>query len=115
MNISATNITIHVKQLDAAISFYESIGFRLKNRWDNYCAQLTAEGITIGLHPSSNEEILGSSGTVSIGFTTADFEETKAAMNKLGIKNIYRKEAGGEFIHFTDPDGTALYFIKAKE
>jgi len=25
-----------------------------------------------------------------------------------------RSEEGGQFLHFTDPDGTALYFIKPK-
>jgi len=25
-----------------------------------------------------------------------------------------RSEEGGQFLHFADPDGTALYFIKSK-
>ena len=113
MNIKDSNVTINVKDLSKSISFYESIGFTLKRRWNDHYAQLTASGIIIGLHPTS-EPIPQNSGNVSIGFTTEDFEETKADLNLLGIETIERKEEGGNFIHFNDPDGISLYFIKPK-
>jgi hypothetical protein len=37
------------------IGFYESLGFKLLQRWGDYYAQLTAPGITIGLHPSKDQ------------------------------------------------------------
>lgn len=78
----------------------------------NYYAQLSAPGIDIGLHPADN--LSGNSGNVSIGFTTDNFEETKTALQQLSIVVTERNEEGGQFLHFNDPDGTSLYFIKPK-
>ena len=114
MTIKECNITINVKNLDQSISFYESIGLTAKNRWGNYYAQLTAPGIIIGLHPTSDANLAGNSGNTSIGFTTDDVEEARGLLLKLSIKITDRDEEGGQFIHFNDPDGTALYFIKPK-
>ena len=112
MNIKHANVTVNVKDMDRSIAFYESIGLTVKNRWGHYYAELTAPGISIGLHPS--EDLHGNSGNVSIGFSTDDLEGGKALLEKLSIGMTYRKEEGGEFLHFTDPDGSALYFIKTK-
>ena len=114
MAIKESNITINVKDLNKSVSFYESIGCTIKNRWGNYYAQLTAPGIVIGLHPSSDNNLKGNSGNVSIGFTTDDFEETKSLLQQLSINTTDRQEEGGQFIHFNDPDGISLYFIKPK-
>ncbi len=112
MTIKESNITINVKDLDKSISFYESIGLIVKNRWSNHYAQLTAPGIVIGLHPTSDTNLKGNSGNASIGFTADDFEEAKSLLQKLSVKTTDRQEEGGQFLHFIDPDGTALYFIK---
>ena len=114
MIIKDSNVTINVKHMDAAISFYESIGLAVKNRWGNHYAQLTAPGIVIGLHPIDESNSKGNSGNVSIGFTTDDFAGANSLLQQLHIPFSSRKEEGGEFLHFTDPDGTALYFIKPK-
>jgi len=114
MAIKDSNVTIMVKDMDASISFYESIGLAIKQRWANHYAQLTAPGITIGLHPSEDSNTAKGSGSISIGFTTDNFEETTAQLQKLNINITARNEEGGQFIHFTDPDNTALYFIKPK-
>ena len=114
MEILNSNVTINVKDMDSAISFYLSIGFTLKQRWDNHYAQLTAPGIEIGLHPSNNVNKLDDQKALSIGFTTADFEMTKTELTQLGIPFNERSEEGGDFINFKDPDGTPLYFIKPK-
>ncbi len=111
MTIKESNVTINVKDLDKSISFYESIGLTTKNRWGNHYAQLTAPGIAIGLHPTSNTNLKDNSGNISIGFTTDNFEDVKSLLHKLSIKTTDRQEEGGQFIHFNDPDGTALYFI----
>jgi predicted enzyme related to lactoylglutathione lyase len=70
--------------------------------------------VTTGLHPTDNLHLSGNSGNVSIGFATDDIEETRSSLEKLSIKVTERSEEGGQFLHFTDPDGTALYFIKSK-
>jgi catechol 2,3-dioxygenase-like lactoylglutathione lyase family enzyme len=114
MKIKESNVTINVRDLDNSVSFYQSIGFELKNRWGNHYAQLVAPGITIGLHPTTDDNIAGNSGNVSIGLTTENFEETKLSLQNLSIKITERQESGGEFIHFEDLDGTAIYFIEPK-
>src|ERR1044071_2601232 len=113
MVIKQANVTINVKDMDRSISFYQSIGFSVKNRWGNFYAQLTAPGIVIGLHPTTND-IPGNSGNVSIGFTVDNLDETRSSLQQLSIKTTERSEEGGQFLHFNDPDGTALYFIKPK-
>jgi len=112
MTIKDSNVTIMVKEMDKSILFYQSIGFIIKQRWDNHYAQLTVPGITIGLHPTN--EISTGSGNISIGFTTDNFEETKSLLSNLSIYAVAREEEGGQFLHFHDPDGTMLYFIKPK-
>lgn len=113
MAIKDSNVTIMVKDMDKSVSFYESIGFTTKNRWGNHYAQLAAPGVTIGLHPAEKNTATGS-GNTSIGFTTDDFENAKAMLGNQSIKAELRDEEGGQFLHFTDPDGTQLYFIKPK-
>ena len=114
MKIKESNITINVKDMDKSISFYESIGLTLKNRWSNYYAMLSSPGLVIGLHPASNDQLKDNSGNVSIGFTIDNFEEAKSELQNLSILVTERTEEGGQFLHFTDLDGTALYFIEPK-
>jgi catechol 2,3-dioxygenase-like lactoylglutathione lyase family enzyme len=114
MNIKEASVNIHVKDLDRSIVFYQSIGFLLMNRWGNNYAMVTAPGILIGLHPTTKDDLTGHAGNVSIGFVTDDFEAAKDGLKKLSIGITERQEEGGQFIHFTDPDGTPLYFIKPK-
>ena len=114
MKIKSSNITINVHNMDLAIAFYESIGFEIQKRWDNHHAQLSAPGVTIGFHPSSEIKGIENSGNVSIGFTTDDFKGAKSLLKELAIDVVERKEEGREFLHFNDPDGTALNYIDPK-
>lgn len=114
MSINEANVTINIKDMDKSVSFYTAIGMTVKGRWGNFYAQVIAPGITIGLHPSSEENLKNNSGNVSIGFTTDNLEGTKTLLEQLSIQITERSEEGGQFLHFTDPDGTALYFIKPK-
>ncbi len=113
MKIKDTNLTLMVRDMDQSVAFYQSLGLTLKNRWGNHYAQLAAPGLTIGLHPS-DKGFTASSGNTSIGFTVDNFDEGKTFLVSNSIKATERNEEGGQFLHFTDPDGTALYFIKPK-
>ena len=112
MRVTESNVTIMVKDMNRAIQFYEQIGLTLKQRWDNHYAMITAEGITIGLHPSESSEL--SSGSVSIGFMIETIGDAKALLDASKID--YHEDDGksGIYVHFKDPDGTILYFVQPK-
>lgn len=111
MNITGSNITVMVSDMQKSIDFYESIGLTLKQRWDNHYAMLAAEGITIGLHPSDGGEL--GSGSLSIGFMVDEIGEVKQLLNKHRIAhNEVADGKSGIYVHLQDPDGTALYFVK---
>lgn len=102
-----------VKDMDRAIQFYQQIGLTLKQRWDNHYAMLSAEGITIGLHPTHDAET--SSGTLSIGFMITSVEDAKTLLESNNI--TYKEEADGKsgiYLHFRDPDNTIVYFVLPK-
>ena len=113
MTIRESNVTIMVKSMDASVSFYESIGLTLKNRWGEHYAQLTAPGVIIGLHPAKEDNSKGS-GNISIGFTVDNFEEAGTLLKKLSIKTHSWEDKAGDYLHFTDLDGTILYFMRSK-
>lgn len=114
MAIQDAQITIMVREMDRSILFYQFISFTLQNRWADHYAQLTAPGIVIGLHPTGNNSHSAGSGNMSIGFTTDNFKKAANLLISLSVPAISRDEEGGKFLHFNDPDETALYFIKPK-
>lgn len=110
IKITETNVTIMVKDMDRAIKFYESIGLKLKNRWENHYAMIETAGLTIGLHPT--EEKKTGSQTVSIGFMIEKLTEAQALLKKNKITFSSASGKSGKYLHFSDPDGTALYFVE---
>jgi catechol 2,3-dioxygenase-like lactoylglutathione lyase family enzyme len=114
MNIKETNITVSISNMDKSIEFYTSIGFEEKTRWGNHYAKLQMQGIILGLHPTAKENLHGNSGNLSIGFQVFDSEEAKQLLETLSIPFHERNEEGGNFIHFADPDGNSLYYVKTK-
>jgi predicted enzyme related to lactoylglutathione lyase len=112
MKLTGSNVTIMVKDMDTSIKFYESIGLKLQQRWGDNYAMVEGPGITIGIHPGGTKE--SGSGTLSIGFMVADYKNAKALLEENKIKITHEAEDGksGAYLHFNDPDGTALYFVK---
>ncbi len=110
--IKSTNVTIMVKSMDNAIKFYESIGLKLKQRWDDHYAMIETEGLTIGIHPGGDEK--SSSGTVSIGFMIDKIEEAKALLDNNKIPYKFDDGKSGAYCNFSDLDGTLLYFVQPK-
>ena len=113
ISIKETNVTIMVNDMDKAVSFYESIGLTLKQRWNNHYAMITAPGITIGLHPSEKADT--NSGSVSIGFMIDNIDEAKTLLDTNNIACTPEEDGkSGSYLHFKDPYGTVLYFVKPK-
>ena len=108
MNITETNVTIMVRDMDKAVTFYQSLGLTIKNRWGNHYAKLTAKDIIIGLHPASGEII--PSTQVSIGFMIDDLDGAKALLDGQHIAYSEKSDKAGVFLSFHDPDGTGIYF-----
>jgi predicted enzyme related to lactoylglutathione lyase len=114
MKINDSNVTIMVKNMDKAISFYENIGLKIKARWGDHYAMMTANGVTLGIHPA-NGKAKRSSGTVSIGFMIKDITEAEKLLKKNKIKCKGQNDGkSGIYLHFKDPDGTILYFVEPK-
>lgn len=114
MRLTGSNVTIMVKDMNKSIQFYEAIGLKLKQRWGDNYAMIDGPGITIGIHPGGDEE--SGSGDLSIGFMVDSFEEAKSLLIKNAIQITHEEDDGksGNYLHFNDPDGTALYFVKPK-
>jgi lactoylglutathione lyase len=100
-----------VKDMNRAIAFYEGIGLKLKNRWGDHYAMISGAGVTLGIHPGGDDQ--SNSGTVSIGFTVDDIEAAATELDTLQVTHKKTEDGkSGIYCHFTDPDGTALYFVQ---
>ncbi len=110
IEITETNVTVMVNDINASIAFYEKIGMKLKHRWDSHYAMMQTTGLTIGLHPT--EAKIPSSSQVSFGFMVEDIKEAKFLLNETKVP--YTEESGksGIYLHFNDPDGAFLYFTQ---
>ena len=113
MEIKGTNVTIMVKDMDKAISFYQNLGLHLKQRWGDHYAMVETTGITIGIHPAKDNEL--DSGSISIGFMIDKIEDGKELLTKNDVVYIEENDGkSGNYLHFKDPDGTVLYFVQPK-
>jgi catechol 2,3-dioxygenase-like lactoylglutathione lyase family enzyme len=113
MNIKETNVTLMVKDVDKAVSFYEAIGLTVKNRWGNHYVQMVTKDLILGIHPS-DEESQGS-GNLSIGFVIDSIAEAKALLDKHNIAYESSEDKAGSFINCKDPDGTIVYYMQPKQ
>jgi len=110
--ITSANVTVMVKDMDASVEFYKSLGLELKQRWGNHYAQVAAPGGIIGLHPANHTD--NSNQTISIGFVVDDLESAKSKLAELNVSFQMQQDQGGDIVNFSDRDGTPLYFMKLK-
>jgi predicted enzyme related to lactoylglutathione lyase len=110
ISIKETNVTIMVMDMDKSINFYKSIGLTLKNRWENHYAMMETTGLTVGLHPADKPG--KPSSTISIGFMIDKLTEAETLLKKNKITFTSASGKSGKYLHFKDPDGTALYFTE---
>ena len=112
-DIKKGNVTIMVGNMDRAIKFYtETLGFSLKERFENNWAEIEAPSITICLHPQKGNK---SHGSVSLGFQVKNIKELAGDLEKKGVSIAVRDEGYLLLASFSDPDGTPLYFAEMKK
>lgn len=111
MIINDANVTIMITDMDTSVTFYQMLGLTLKQRWENHYAMLTAPGVVIGLHPS---EAIPASSQVSIGLMVDDITDAKKLLDANGVQYRFDDGKSGAYLHFTDPDGTVLYYTQPK-
>ena len=113
--VTGGNATVFVTEMDRAIRFYtEVLKMELTSRFEDHWATVMVGGFTIGLHPRDPKyPAPGTPGGIMIGFNVDGSIEDAAEMLRSsrvdGVGEILRG-AGGNFVHFCDPDGNALYF-----
>jgi catechol 2,3-dioxygenase-like lactoylglutathione lyase family enzyme len=111
------NVTIYVADMDRAVKFYtETLGLRLQYRFGDHWASVeVGKGLTIGLHPASNESPAGRKGSMAIGLElTGSIEDAMAKLGAKGVKfsGVVNEGKAGKFAHFEDPDGNTLYLAE---
>lgn len=114
IKINETNVTIMVKDFEASLKFYESIGFTLKKRWESHYAMVTAPGITVGIHPTEPGQEFNPGDSISIGLMIDNADDARALLKKNNIAFTDEDGGSGLYLHFKDPDGVTLYYTVPK-
>ncbi len=103
-------VWLPVSDMQRAIGFYaDTLGLEVKSQEDEW-AELTADGLTIGLN--AREDPAGDGGAV-VAFRPAG--ELEAAVEEFGGKGVEFTDGiadhpWGRIAAFRDPDGNALQF-----
>jgi catechol 2,3-dioxygenase-like lactoylglutathione lyase family enzyme len=115
---SSGNVTVYVSNMDRAVQFYtEVLGLRLAYRFGDHWASVElGKGLTIGLHPSSDEMPAGRRGSMAIGLELGGVS-IHDAVRQLGAKGVtfegtVNEGKSGSFVGFSDPDGNRLYLAQ---
>lgn len=113
-------VTIFVADMDRAVRFYaEVLNCKIQFHFGNEWAQLQAlDGMTIGLHPASNESPAGVKGSIHLGILVPDSIQTVVdEMTAKGVKFLgpVRDDEQVLVAAFEDPDGNPLYLAQPKQ
>src|SRR5215469_3270431 len=114
------NVTVIVSDINKSIQFYtDTLGLQLKFQAGNDWAEVTAPGLTIGLHPTVREHgpRPGNSESLSIGFTVDNLQKVMAALKNKGVVFSQNTIEDGpvKIAFFADPDKNPLYLCEVQE
>lgn len=114
---SGGNVTVYVSNMDRAVKFYTDVlGLKLVYRFGDHWASVHAgKGLTIGLHPASEEMPAGRKGSMSIGLEldgSIDDAVARLRANGVHFSGDVNRAKAGSFIGFEDPDGNQLYLAQ---
>jgi predicted enzyme related to lactoylglutathione lyase len=109
--------TVFVSELDRSIRFFtETLGLALEQRFgDHWASVKAANGLTVGLHPASEESPAGRKGSITIGFNLDERIDTVVdRLKDQGVKftkEIFQ-DGYSRIAYFADPDGNEFYMIE---
>ena len=114
---SSGNVTIYVSNMDRTVKFYsETLGLKLAYRFgDNWAAVEIGKGLTIGLHPASEQMPAGQKGSMAIGLElSGSIHEAVKILESKGVTfhGPINEGKAGSFVGFEDPDGNQLYLAQ---
>ncbi len=115
--IAAGNVTISVSNMERAVQFYtQALGLKLQYRFGDHWASVEAgKGLTIGLHPASEQSPAGRKGSMSIGLElNGSIHQAMQELESRGVKfdGLVNEGKAGKFVGFEDPDGNQLYLAE---
>ena len=111
--INSSRINVMVADMDKAIDFYtDKLGLKLLNHYGNYYAEIQAPDLLIGLHPKSEETVLGNN--MSIGFGVKEFDQEVEALKSKGVAVEIEADGWIRLAYFTDLDNNVLFFAENK-
>lgn len=113
-------VTIFVSNMDRAVRFYTDVlGMKLVYRFgDDWATLKTDDGMTVGLHPASNESPAGRNGSITIGFEVSEpIQKAVATMKEKGVKFVgpIVDDKEVKAAHFEDPEGNQMYFVEVQQ
>jgi predicted enzyme related to lactoylglutathione lyase len=111
---SSGNVTVYVANMERAVEFYTGVlGLKLAYRFGDHWASVVAgKGLTIGLHPASEQSPAGRKGSMTIGLElSGSIQDATQALEAKGVRfhGLSQEGKAGSFAHFEDPDGNSLY------
>ena len=118
--VTGGNATVFVANMDASLKFYnEVLGLKISSHYGDHWASVEAGSFTIGLHPKSDKHPApGTPGAMMIGLDIDEPIDVAAAKLKAqGVKGVgeIKRDQGGSFFHFHDPDGNELYLWESQK
>jgi catechol 2,3-dioxygenase-like lactoylglutathione lyase family enzyme len=111
------NVTVYVSNMDLAVKFYsEILGLKLAYRFgDHWAAVEAGRGLTIGLHPASEQMPAGRKGSMAIGLElSGSIHDAVKTLEGKGVTfhGPVNEAKAGSFVGFEDPDGNQLYLAQ---
>jgi len=109
------NVTVQTRNFEKALHFYrDSLAFRLGFRNGNDWAELSMNGLTLGIAPTDKE--LAPSEKVSVGLNVSSLESAMKDLTDRGVTFTTEilDRTTARVVFFQDPDGNPLYLCEVK-
>lgn len=112
--LKAATVYFEIQDMDRSIKFYtEVLGLPVKIRYGNHWAEVDAQTISIGLHPTEEGAPVQTGGGGVVSFYVSDIEALRTELVKKGVEpGPVRNPPRGKFFMLKDPDGNYLHFIE---